>query len=144
MDSTGALSLTEVPKKLAVIGGGVIGLEMGSVWARLGAEVTVIEFLDGIVPAVDREIAKEYQKLLKKQGFKFMLGHKVTSSEVNGDTVTLTVEPSKGASRRRRGCGAPVVVPGGGRCAWCRGRGPAPVLGVKRASGGRCCMQTPC
>jgi len=96
VDSTGALSLKEVPKKLAVIGGGVIGLEMGSVWNRLGAEVTVIEFLDGIVPAVDRQIAKEYQKLLKKQGFKFMLGHKVTESKVTDSGVTLSVEPSAG------------------------------------------------
>lgn len=96
VDSTGALALTEVPATMAVIGGGVIGLEMGSVYARLGTKVTVIEFLDGIVPAVDREIAKEFQKLLGKQGFKFQLSTKVTKSEVTGSGVTLTTEPSAG------------------------------------------------
>lgn len=112
VDSTGALSLKEVPKSMAVIGGGVIGLEMGSVWARLGAEVTVIEFLDGIVPAVDREIAKEYQKLLTKQGFKFMLGHKVTSSQVNGDNVTLSIEPSAGGDEQQLDVDVVLVATG--------------------------------
>lgn len=96
IDSTGALAMKEVPKKLAVIGGGVIGLEMGSVWNRLGSEVTVIEFLDGIVPSLDRQIAKDYQKILKKQGFNFKLGTKVTQTEVSDSGVALTMEPSKG------------------------------------------------
>jgi dihydrolipoamide dehydrogenase len=69
--------LKSIPKRLAVIGGGVIGLEMGSVWARLGSEVTVIEFLDTITPALDKETAKNFQKILTKQGFKFQLGTKV-------------------------------------------------------------------
>merc|ERR1711982_198847 len=69
VDSTGALEIKNVPKKMAVIGGGVIGLEMGSVWARLGSEVTVIEFLDRILPSNDTEIAKKFQTTLKKQGF---------------------------------------------------------------------------
>jgi dihydrolipoamide dehydrogenase len=78
VDSTGALDLKAVPKRLAVIGGGVIGLEMGSVWARLGSEVTVIEFLDTITPSLDKEIAKSFQRILTKQGFKFQLGTKVS------------------------------------------------------------------
>ena len=71
MDSTGALDLDKIPKTMAVIGGGVIGLEMGSVWRRLGTEVTVIEFLDGIVPSTDKEIAAQFLKILKKQKMKF-------------------------------------------------------------------------
>lgn len=77
VDSTGALELQSIPKRLAVIGGGVIGLEMGSVWARLGSEVTVIEFLDTITPSLDKETSKSFQKILTKQGFKFQLGTKV-------------------------------------------------------------------
>jgi dihydrolipoamide dehydrogenase len=97
VDSTGALEISKVPAKMAVIGGGVIGLEMGSVWARLGSEVTVIEFLDRICPAMDLELTKKFQQTLKKQGLKFKLKTKVTTSEVmdNGG-VKLTMEPSKG------------------------------------------------
>ena len=79
ISSTGALSLNSVPKKLAVIGGGYIGLEMGSVWSRLGSEVTVIEYLDHITPGMDREISNEFKKILIKQGIKFKLGSKVNS-----------------------------------------------------------------
>tara|TARA_B100000029_G_scaffold410018_1_gene411773 strand:+ start:15485 stop:16888 length:1404 start_codon:yes stop_codon:yes gene_type:complete len=79
VSSTGALSLKKVPKNLVIIGGGYIGLEMGSVWSRLGSEVTVIEFLDHITPGMDREISKEFQKILNKQGIKFKLNSKVTS-----------------------------------------------------------------
>ncbi len=79
ISSTGALSLNEVPKKLAVIGGGYIGLEMGSVWSRLGSEVTVIEYLDHITPGMDREVSNEFQKILTKQGIKFKMGSKVNS-----------------------------------------------------------------
>lgn len=81
VSSTGALELTKVPKKLVVIGGGVIGLELGSVWGRLGAEVTVIEFLDEITPGADGEVAKEFRKILTKQGFTFHLGAAVTGVE---------------------------------------------------------------
>ena len=77
--STGALSFQQVPKNLVVIGGGYIGLEMGSVWSRLGSEVTVIEYLDHITPGMDTEIAKEFQKILIKQGIKFKLNSKVTA-----------------------------------------------------------------
>ncbi len=94
--STGALELGKAPGHMVVIGGGVIGLELGSVWRRLGADVTVIEFLDKITPTMDGEISKSFQQILTKQGFKFKLGHKVTSAKVEGETVTLTVEPAKG------------------------------------------------
>ncbi|TLU73169.1 dihydrolipoyl dehydrogenase [Lichenicoccus roseus] len=94
--STGALELGSVPKHLVVIGAGVIGLELGSVWHRLGAEVTVVEYLDRIVPGLDNEIAKSFQRVLDKQGLKFRLGSKVTKAETTDKGVTLTVEPAKG------------------------------------------------
>ncbi len=94
--STGALELESVPKHLVVIGAGVIGLELGSVWHRLGAEVTVVEYLDRIVPGLDNEIAKSFQRVLDKQGLKFRLGSKVTKAETTDKGVTLTVEPAKG------------------------------------------------
>lgn len=96
VDSTGALELTEIPKKMVVVGGGVIGLEMGSVWRRLGTEVTVVEFLDTITPGIDKEIAQNFLKILKKQGMKFKLSTKVTASETTSDGVKLTLEPSAG------------------------------------------------
>eukprot|EP01036_Dinobryon_divergens_P033740 gene33740-43602_t len=96
VDSTGALELPAVPKHLVVVGGGVIGLEMGSVWRRLGSEVTVVEFLDSITPGIDKELASNFLKVLKKQGMKFQLATKVVSSEVTASGVNLTVEPSKG------------------------------------------------
>ena len=94
--STGALELSAVPKHLVVIGAGVIGLELGSVWHRLGAEVTVIEFLDRIVPTLDADVARDFQRILEKQGLKFRLGAKVTKAETTESGVTLTVEPAKG------------------------------------------------
>jgi dihydrolipoamide dehydrogenase len=94
--STGALDLEAVPQRLVVIGGGYIGLEMGSVWLRLGSEVTVVEFLDRIVPGMDGEISKQFQRILKKQGFDFRLGTKVTGAKVADDRVKLTVEPAQG------------------------------------------------
>jgi len=96
VSSTGALELSSVPKHLVVIGGGYIGLEMGSVWRRLGAEVTVVEFLDRIVPGMDGEIAKQFQRILTKQGLRFRLGMKVTGAKAGNDSVTLTLEPAKG------------------------------------------------
>jgi dihydrolipoamide dehydrogenase len=98
VDSTGALELAQVPKRLVVIGGGVIGLELGSVWRRLGAEVTVVEFLDQILPGFDGEVRKEANKIFKKQGFEFRLSTKVTKAERKGETVTLTVEPASGGT----------------------------------------------
>ena len=94
--STGALELDEVPKRLAVIGGGYIGLELGSVWRRLGAEVTVIEYLDRLVPGMDSEIAKQFERTLGRQGVKFRLGTKVVGARRGNDGVTLTLDPAKG------------------------------------------------
>jgi dihydrolipoamide dehydrogenase len=94
--STGALELDAVPKHMVVIGAGVIGLELGSVWHRLGAEVTVIEFLDRITPTIDSEVSTAFQKILSKQGLKFKLGAKVTGATTTDAGVTLTVEPAKG------------------------------------------------
>ncbi|PIB94082.1 dihydrolipoyl dehydrogenase [Caulobacter sp. FWC2] len=96
LDSTGALSLPEVPKHLVVVGAGVIGLELGSVWKRLGAEVTVVEYLDRILPGTDTEVATAFQKILTKQGFKFQLGAKVTGAEAGAKGVKLTHEPVAG------------------------------------------------
>lgn len=96
VSSTGALELGKVPGKFAVIGGGVIGLEMGTVWRRLGADVTVIEFMNKILPPMDNEVSKEMQKILKKQGMEFKLNTKVTAAEKKGKKVTLTMEPAKG------------------------------------------------
>jgi dihydrolipoamide dehydrogenase len=96
--STGALELDKVPGHLVVIGAGVIGLELGSVWHRLGAEVTVIEFLDRITPGLDNEISTAFQKVLVKQGFNFKLGHKVTGAKVTESGVELSVEPAKGGA----------------------------------------------
>ena len=96
--STGALELEKVPGHLVVIGGGVIGLELGSVWRRLGAEVTVIEFLDRLVPGMDGEIAKQFERVLSKQGIKFKLKSKVTGATKGKDGVTLAVEPAAGGT----------------------------------------------
>jgi len=96
VDSTGALSLPEIPKTMIVIGAGVIGLELGSVWRRLGAQVTVVEFLDRIVPGIDDEVAKTFQRSLTKQGMTFKLGAKVTGAKAARDGVVLTVEPVAG------------------------------------------------
>ena len=98
VDSTGALELPKVPEQLVVIGGGVIGLELGSVWRRLGAKVTVVEFLDQILPGFDGEVRKESNKILKKQGLEFKLSTKVTGVAVKGDKATLTVEPAAGGA----------------------------------------------
>jgi dihydrolipoamide dehydrogenase len=95
VSSTGALSLSEVPKRLLVVGAGVIGLELGSVWRRLGSQVTVIEFLDRIVPGVDLEVAKQFQRLLERQGLTFRLSSKVTGIEKGNDGLSISVEPAK-------------------------------------------------
>jgi dihydrolipoamide dehydrogenase len=98
VDSTGALALPEVPKHLVVIGAGIIGLELGSVWRRLGAKVTVVEFLPRITPGMDEETAKTFQKSLTKQGLEFKLGSKVTSAVADKTGVKLTVEPAAGGA----------------------------------------------
>ena len=96
VDSTGALALNRVPNHMVVIGGGVIGLELGSVWRRLGAKVTVVEFLDQLLPGMDGDVRKEAAKIFKKQGMDIKLGTKVTGVAVEGGKATLTVEPAKG------------------------------------------------
>jgi dihydrolipoamide dehydrogenase len=96
--STGGLELDKVPGRLVVIGGGYIGLELGSVWRRLGAQVTVVEFLDRIVPTMDGEIAKAFERILTRQGIKFRLGMRVTGARMGNDGVTLTIEPAKGGN----------------------------------------------
>ncbi|MBA2918688.1 dihydrolipoyl dehydrogenase [Sphingomonas sp. MAH-20] len=98
VDSTGALELAKVPEHLVVIGAGVIGLELGSVWRRLGAKVTCVEFLDQILPGFDGEVRKEANKIFKKQGFEFKLATKVTGAAVKGKKATLTVEPAAGGA----------------------------------------------
>lgn len=96
VSSTGALELSEVPKSMVVIGGGYIGLEMGTVWARLGAKVTVVEYLDRILPGMDGEVSKSMKKILEKQGLTFKLGTKVTEAKANKKSVSLKLEPAKG------------------------------------------------
>jgi dihydrolipoamide dehydrogenase len=122
VSSTGALELPEVPKKLLVVGAGIIGLELGSVWRRLGAEVTVVEFLDRIVPGIDSEIAKNFQRLLSKQGIQFKLGHKVTGvMKPNGSAVTATIEPAQGGAKED--IEASVVLVSIGRVPYTEGLG---------------------
>jgi dihydrolipoamide dehydrogenase len=98
VSSTGALSLDKVPEKLLIVGAGVIGLELGSVWHRLGAQVTVVEFLDRILPGMDGEIAKQFQRILEKQGFVFKLGTKVTGIDTSGKTLSAKIEPAAGGA----------------------------------------------
>jgi dihydrolipoamide dehydrogenase len=134
VSSTGALELTEVPKRLVVVGAGIIGLELGSVWRRLGAEVTVVEFLDRICPGIDDEITKFFQRALAKQGLKFKLGSKVTKAETSDSGVTLTVEPSKGGAAET--LPADIVLVAIGRRPYVAGLGLDKV-GVKLTDRGR-------
>jgi dihydrolipoamide dehydrogenase len=98
VSSTGALSLDQVPEKLLIVGAGVIGLELGSVWHRLGAKVTVVEFLDRILPGMDGEVAKQFQRILEKQGFAFKLSTKVTGIDTTGNTLVAKIEPAAGGA----------------------------------------------
>lgn len=99
VSSTGAIALKQVPKKLLVVGAGVIGLELGSVWKRLGSEVTVIEFLDRITPGIDLEVSKQFQRILAKQGMTFQLSTKVTGVEKKKTGLAVTVEPAAGGAK---------------------------------------------
>ena len=119
--STGALELDKVPGHLVVIGGGYIGLELGSVWHRLGAEVTVVEFLDRLVPGMDAEVAQTFQRTLGKQGLKFRLGTKVTGADASGDKVKLQLQPAKGGEAET--LEADVVLVAIGRRAYTDGLG---------------------
>ncbi|MDJ0610877.1 MAG: dihydrolipoyl dehydrogenase [Kiloniellales bacterium] len=131
--STGALELGKVPENLIVIGAGVIGLELGSVWSRLGAKVTVVEFLDRILPGMDDEIAKQTQRVLKKQGLDFKLGMKVTGGKTNKSGVTLSVEPVKGGEAQE--LAASVVLVAIGRRPFTEGLG-LEALGVAKDNRG--------
>ncbi len=119
--STGGLELTAVPKHLVVIGGGYIGLELGSVWKRLGAEVTVVEFLDRLVPAMDFEVGRAFERILSKQGIKFRLKTKVTGATKAAEGVTLTLEPAAGGASET--LTADVVLLAIGRRAFSEGLG---------------------
>jgi dihydrolipoamide dehydrogenase len=125
VSSTGALSLAKVPEKLIVVGGGVIGLELGSVWARLGAKITVVEFLDTILGGMDGEVSKQFQRLLAKQGFEFKLGSKVTAVTKGKKGASVTFEPVKGGNAET--IEADVVLVATGRRAY------ADNLGLKEA-----------
>ncbi|WP_043359534.1 dihydrolipoyl dehydrogenase [Belnapia sp. F-4-1] len=132
--STGALELDKVPGHLVVIGGGVIGLELGSVWKRLGAQVTVIEYLDRLIPGMDAELAKQAERLFAKQGMKFRLKSKVVAAEQDAEGVTLKVEPAAGGDAEE--IRADVVLLAIGRRPYVEGLGLDEV-GVKRDERGR-------
>ena len=134
VSSTGALSLPEVPKHLLVVGAGVIGLELGSVWRRLGAEVTVVEFLDGVLPGVDGEVRRQAQRLLEKQGMAFKLSSKVTAVDASGKRLKATIEPAKGGTAET--IEAEIVLVAIGRVPYTEGLGLKEV-GVKLDEGGR-------
>ena len=112
VSSTGGLTLSEVPKTMVVIGGGVIGLELGAVWRRLGAKVTVVEFLDRILPGMDNELSKEAKKILGKQGIEFKLETKVTGASVTPKGVDLTLEPAKGGAAEKMSADVVLVAIG--------------------------------
>ena len=132
--STGALELDAVPKHLVVIGGGYIGLELGSVWHRLGAEVTVVEFLDRLVPGMDGEVGRAFERVLGKQGIRFRLSTKVTGADTSGERVALTLEPAKGGEAQT--IEADVVLLAIGRRAYTEGLG-AREAGVELDERGR-------
>jgi len=125
VSSTGALSLDRVPGKLLIVGAGVIGLELGSVWHRLGAQITVVEFLDRILPGMDGEVAKQFQRILERQGFAFRLGAKVTGIDSSGKTLVVQVEPAAGGAPEK--LEADVVLVCIGRVPYTEG------LGLKEA-----------
>ncbi len=112
VSSTGALALPEVPRHMVVIGGGYIGLEMGSVWHRLGAEVTVVEFLDRILPGMDGELSRQMQRILTRQGLTFRLATKVTGAEQSSEGVVLTMEPAKGGEAEKLSADVVLVAIG--------------------------------
>ena len=134
VSSTGALELESVPKRLVVIGAGVIGLELGSVWRRLGSEVLVVEYLDRILPGIDGEVAKQFQRILTRQGFAFKLSSKVTKVERSKNGAVLTVEPAAGGAAET--IEADVVLVAVGRVPYTEGLG-LDTIGVQRDAKGR-------
>ncbi len=128
VSSTGALELASVPKKLLVIGGGIIGLELGSVWRRLGSEVLVVEFLDRIITGMDGEVARQFQRILEKQGMKFKLSSKVTSVSKKGSGLIVSIEPAAVGTAEK--VEADVVLVAVGRAPYTEGLG-LEAVGVK-------------
>jgi dihydrolipoamide dehydrogenase len=139
VSSTGALSLPQVPKHLLVVGAGVIGLELGSVWRRLGAKVTVVEFLDGVLPGMDGEVRKQAQRLFERQGMRFKLSSKVTAVDTVGNTLKVKVEPAKGGAAET--IEADVVLVSIGRVPYTEGLG-LKEIGVKFDERGRIMTDT--
>ncbi|MGA2893722.1 MAG: dihydrolipoyl dehydrogenase [Xanthobacteraceae bacterium] len=134
VSSTGALELSKVPQKLLIVGAGIIGLELGSVWRRLGAEVIVVEFLDHILPGVDGEVAKQFHRMLQKQGLTFKLSSKVTSVDASGKTLKVKVEPASGGAAET--LDADIVLVAIGRVPYTDGLG-LEAVGVKKDNRGR-------
>ncbi|CAA0105092.1 Dihydrolipoyl dehydrogenase 3 [Starkeya nomas] len=134
VSSTGAIALEKVPGKLLVVGAGVIGLELGSVWRRLGAEVTVVEYLDRILPGMDLDVAKSFQRILEKQGIAFKLGSKVTGVDGKGKTLKVSVQPAAGGTAEV--LEADVVLVAIGRVPYTEGLG-LEALGVEKDKRGR-------
>ena len=135
VSSTGALDFDKVPEHLVVVGGGVIGLELGSVWARLGAKVTVVEFLDTILGGMDGEVAKQFQRMLAKQGFSFKLGSKVTGVAKAKKGATVTFEPVKGGAAETIEADA-VLIATGSNALYGRARSRRGRRGTRRARPG--------
>jgi dihydrolipoamide dehydrogenase len=135
VSSTGALDLAKVPEKLLVVGAGIIGLELGSVWRRLGAQVTIVEFLDHILPGIDGEIARQFHRLLQKQGVAFKLSSKVTAIDTAGKTLKVKVEPAAGGAAAET-MEADVVLVAIGRVPFTEGLG-LETVGVKKDNRGR-------
>ena len=134
VSSTGALELAKVPQKLLIVGAGIIGLELGSVWRRLGAEVTIVEFLDHILPGIDSEVARQFHRLLQKQGVAFKLSCKVAAVDTSGKTLKVKVEPAGGGAAET--IEADVVLVAIGRVPYTEGLG-LDAVGVKRDNRGR-------
>jgi dihydrolipoamide dehydrogenase len=135
VSSTGALELPTVPKKLLIVGAGIIGLELGSVWRRLGAEVTIVEFLDHILPGIDSEVAKQFHRILQKQGIAVRLSSKVAGIDSSGKVLKVKVEPAAGGGTAET-LEADIVLVAIGRVPYTDGLG-LEALGVKKDNGGR-------
>jgi len=134
VSSTGALDLAKVPQKLLIVGAGIIGLELGSVWRRLGAEVTIVEFLDHILPGIDSEVARQFHRLLQKQGIAFKLSSKVAAIDTSGKLLKVKVEPAAGGGAET--IEADIVLVAIGRVPFTDGLG-LDAVGVKRDNRGR-------
>ena len=135
VSSTGALELGKVPQKLLVVGAGIIGLELGSVWRRLGAQVTIVEFLDHILPGIDGEVARQFHRLQQKQGLAFKLSSKVTAIDASGKVLKVKVEPAAGSGAAEM-IEADIVLVAIGRVPYTEGLG-LEAVGVNRDNRGR-------